>query len=281
MDQHEEQEHDVYGSEIPDEGEIDADIDMSSRPEEDEDHGPNSKDLEDMKKRLKEIEEEAGALREMQAKVEKEMGAVQDSSSASATQAEKEEVDSRSIYVGNVDYTCTPEEVQQHFQSCGTVNRVTILTDKFGQPKGFAYVEFVETDAVQNALLLNESELHGRQLKVSAKRTNIPGMKQYRGRRPNPYGFRSRRPFMPAPPFYPPYGYGCCLCFFLFHFARCCLFLVVAAMEHAGPLPKHFGMPEYLVLVCKYQFVVRRGCSELEGFQGSGDQCVTDHINEQ
>ena len=31
---------------------------------------------------------------------------------------------------------------------------------------GFAYVEFVEVDAVQNALLLNESELHGRQLKV-------------------------------------------------------------------------------------------------------------------
>lgn len=46
------------------------------------------------------------------------------------------------------------------------MNRVTILTDKFGQPKGFAYVEFVEVDAVQNALLLNESELHGRQLKV-------------------------------------------------------------------------------------------------------------------
>ncbi|KAK8967002.1 hypothetical protein KSP40_PGU013916 [Platanthera guangdongensis] len=107
-----------------------------------------------------------------------------------------------------VDYACTPEEVQQHFQSCGTVNRVTILTDKFGQPKGFAYVEFVEIEAVQNSLLLNESELHGRQLKVSAKRTNVPGMKQYRGRRPNPYmAFRSRRPFMP-PPYYSPYGYG-------------------------------------------------------------------------
>ena len=65
-----------------------------------------------------------------------------------------------------VDYACTPEEVQQHFQSCGTVNRVTILTDKFGQPKGFAYVEFVELESVQNSLLLNESELHGRQLKV-------------------------------------------------------------------------------------------------------------------
>ncbi|XVE63822.1 hypothetical protein DITRI_Ditri07aG0051200 [Diplodiscus trichospermus] len=216
MDQHEEQEHDVYGGEIPDEeGEMDADVDMSAGAEDyegndqelEQDPNSNSKDLEDMKKRLKEIEEEAGALREMQAKVEKEMGAVQDSSSASASQAEKEEVDSRSIYVGNVDYACTPEEVQQHFQSCGTVNRVTILTDKFGQPKGFAYVEFVEIDAIQNALLLNESELHGRQLKVSAKRTNIPGMKQYRGRRPNP-NFRSRRPFIPGPAFYPPYGYG-------------------------------------------------------------------------
>ncbi|XP_010269828.1 PREDICTED: polyadenylate-binding protein 2-like [Nelumbo nucifera] len=200
----EEQEHEVYGGEIPDYGEMDADVEFPG----DEEVDPNSKNLEDMKKRLKEIEEEAGALREMQAKVEKEMGIVQDPSSAAATQAEKEEVDSRSIYVGNVDYACTPEEVQQHFQSCGTVNRVTILTDKFGQPKGFAYVEFVETDAVQNALLLNESELHGRQLKVSAKRTNIPGMKQYRGRRPNPYlGFRGRRPFMPGPPF-APYGYG-------------------------------------------------------------------------
>ena len=36
-----------------------------------------------------------------------------------------------------VDYSCTPEEVQEHFQSCGTVNRVTILIDKFGQPKGY------------------------------------------------------------------------------------------------------------------------------------------------
>ncbi|GMJ05927.1 polyadenylate-binding protein 1, POLYADENYLATE-BINDING PROTEIN 1 [Hibiscus trionum] len=214
MDQYEEQEHEVYGGEIPEEeGEMDAEVDMSAGAEDyeandqgvEQDPNSNSKDLEDMKRRLREIEEEAGALREMQAKVEKEMGSAQDNSSASASQAEKEEVDSRSIYVGNVDYACTPEEVQQHFQSCGTVNRVTILTDKFGQPKGFAYVEFVEVDAVQNALLLNETELHGRQLKVSAKRTNIPGMKQYRGR-PGP--FRSRRPFMPGPAFYPPYGYG-------------------------------------------------------------------------
>ncbi|KAL5563262.1 hypothetical protein UlMin_033009 [Ulmus minor] len=167
-------------------------------------------ELDDMKKRLKEIEDEAAALREMQAKVEKEMGSAQEPSTAAATQANREEVDSRSVFVGNVDYSCTPEEVQQHFQSCGTVNRVTIRTDKFGQPKGYAYVEFVDVEAVQEALLLNESELHGRQLKVSAKRTNIPGMKQFRARRPSPYtGFRSRTPYVPPPPYmFNPYGYG-------------------------------------------------------------------------
>ncbi|XP_028807147.1 polyadenylate-binding protein 3 isoform X4 [Neltuma alba] len=112
------------------------------------------------------------------------------------------------LLTAKVDYACTPEEVQQHFQSCGTVNRVTILTDKFGHPKGFAYVEFLEPEAVQEALVLNESELHGRQLKVMPKRTNVPGMKQYRPRRFNPYmGYRFRRPF-PPPYFYSPYGYG-------------------------------------------------------------------------
>ncbi|KNA06244.1 hypothetical protein SOVF_182880 isoform A [Spinacia oleracea] len=187
----------VYEGEFPD-------ADTSDAAAIDADEDPKSQNLEDMKKRLEELEDEAGALREMQAKVEQEM----ESTSANPTQAEKEEVDSRSIYVGNVDYACTPEEVQQHFQSCGTVNRVTILTDRFGQPKGFAYVEFVEVEAVQHAVLLTETELHGRQLKVSAKRTNVPGMKQFRGRRPSPYGSRPRRPFMPGAPVFSAYGYG-------------------------------------------------------------------------
>ncbi|KAH9603151.1 hypothetical protein KSS87_018597 [Heliosperma pusillum] len=167
-----------------------------------------STEVENMRKRLKEMEDEAAALREMQAKVEKDMAAVQDPGAAAADQANKEEVDSRSVFVGNVDYACTPEEVQQHFQSCGTVNRVTIRTTKFGQPKGYAYIEFLETDGVQEALRLNESVLHGRQLKVTAKRTNVPGMKQFRARRPNPYmGYGYRGSYLP-PHFYNPYGYG-------------------------------------------------------------------------
>ncbi|KAJ4953444.1 hypothetical protein NE237_030276 [Protea cynaroides] len=206
-----EEEHEVYGGDIPDEGEMEGDMEPNIADVEmgraDED-AVKLQELDEMKKRLKEMEEEAAALREMQAKVEKEMGAVQDPANGAATQANKEEADSRSVFVGNVDYACTPEEVQQHFQSCGTVNRVTILTDKFGQPKGFAYVEFLEVEAVQEALLLNESELHGRQLKVLAKRTNVPGMKQFRPRRFNPYmGYRFRRPYIP-PYAYSPYGYG-------------------------------------------------------------------------
>ncbi|KAH0747283.1 hypothetical protein KY285_008940 [Solanum tuberosum] len=201
-----EEEHEVYGGEIPIEGDMEphgADVDMATADDD------AVKELDEMKKRLKEMEDEAAALREMQAKVEKEMGSVQDPASTAASQENREEVDSRSIFVGNVDYACTPEEVQQHFQACGTVNRVTILTDKFGQPKGFAYVEFIEQEAIQESLQLNESELHGRQLKVMPKRTNVPGMKQFRPGRFNPYlgGYRSRRPYA-APIFYSPYGYG-------------------------------------------------------------------------
>jgi len=190
-----EQEHEVYGGEIPEEVEPDGD-DLDAGKENDG-HGvgdKTAKELEDMKKRLKEMEDEAAALRDMQAKVEREMTAVQDPAVA-ATQADREEADARSVYVGNVDYACTPEELQQHFQSCGTVNRVTILTDKFGSPKGYAYVEFLEQEAVQNAVLLNDSELHGRQLKVTAKRTNVPGLRAFRGRaRFTPYG-RPRRSY--------------------------------------------------------------------------------------
>ncbi|PIN07522.1 hypothetical protein CDL12_19905 [Handroanthus impetiginosus] len=71
----EEEEHEVYGGEIPDEGEMEADADVDMPAAEDD---TAAKELDEMKKRLKEMEEEAAALREMQAKVEKEMGAVQD-----------------------------------------------------------------------------------------------------------------------------------------------------------------------------------------------------------
>ncbi|RDA95869.1 hypothetical protein CP533_5146 [Ophiocordyceps camponoti-saundersi (nom. inval.)] len=136
-----------------------------------------------MKRRVAEMEEEAKKLREMQATLEQQSADLAD---------DKESVDARSIFVGNVDYSASPEEIQAHFQSCGSINRVTILLDKFtGQPKGYAYVEFKEPSLVPQALVLNESVFKGRNIKVTPKRTNIPGMSRGRGRG----GFRGGRGF--------------------------------------------------------------------------------------
>lgn len=90
---------------------------------------------------------------------------------------EKQEADQRSIYVGNVDYSATAQELEAHFHGCGSINRVTILCDKFsGHPKGFAYVEFGDKDSVQTAMALDESLFKGRQIKVVNKRSNKPGI---------------------------------------------------------------------------------------------------------
>lgn len=79
----------------------------------------------------------------------------------------KIEVDARSCYVGNVDYGATAEELEQHFHGCGSINRVTILCNKFdGNPKGFAYVEFTDKDSVDTAMALDDSLFRGRQIKV-------------------------------------------------------------------------------------------------------------------
>ncbi|KAI9489742.1 hypothetical protein BDB00DRAFT_841181 [Zychaea mexicana] len=165
--------------------------------EEGESGGDVDKELEAMKERVKEMEDEAAKLREMQAEVEKSMNPEED----------KEAVDSRSVYVGNVDYGSSPEELQAHFQSCGTINRVTILCDKFsGQPKGFAYIEFAEPAFINAAVALNESLFRGRLLKVSPKRTNVPGFAQRgRGRGGFRGGFRGG--MMPYYGHSPAYGH--------------------------------------------------------------------------
>jgi len=133
-----------------------------------EEEGNDEEEISAMKRRVAEMEEEAAKLREMQMTLDQQSNDLRE---------DKEDIDSRSIFVGNVDYEASPEEIQAHFQSCGSINRVTILLDKFtGHPKGYAYVEFTEPSLVAHALLLNESVLRGRNLKVVPKRTNLPGM---------------------------------------------------------------------------------------------------------
>lgn len=88
-------------------------------------------EIQAMKRRVAEMEQEAAKLREMQASLEER-------ERTQEVGEDKSDVDSRSIFVGNVDYSASPEDIQAHFQSCGSINRVTILLDKFtGQPKGY------------------------------------------------------------------------------------------------------------------------------------------------
>ena len=115
-------------------------VEISTEVEEQVDYGEEispvdqvvDEEMEDMKKRIEEMEQEAAKLKEMQAKVENDMNMID----ALGT-SKNDDADGRSVYVGNVDYTTTPEELQNHFKSCGSINRVTILCDKFtGHPKG-------------------------------------------------------------------------------------------------------------------------------------------------
>ncbi|XP_035887403.1 polyadenylate-binding protein 2-like [Phyllostomus discolor] len=104
------------------------------------------KELEAFKARVRETEEEAEKLKELQNEVEKQMTMSPPPGNAGpviTSTEEQTEADAPSICVGNVDYGATAEELEAHFHGCGSVNRVTIFCDKFsGRPKGFAYTEF-------------------------------------------------------------------------------------------------------------------------------------------
>merc|ERR1719228_1624325 len=124
------------------------------------------------------MEDEAEKLKQMQADVEKQLSVPTSPTAATNLSfEEKVEVDARSVYVGNVDYGATAEELEQHFHGCGSINRVTILCNKYdGNPKGVAYVEFAGKDSVDTAMALDDSLFRGRQIKVLPKRTNKPGI---------------------------------------------------------------------------------------------------------
>lgn len=144
-----------------------------------------------IKERVRQMEQEAERLKEMQQEVEQAMnpglmtpesvGQLNHSNAppplAFPSLEEKIDADARSIYVGQVEYTATAEEVEAHFRGCGGVNRVTIICDKFsGQPKGFGYIEFADKESVETAMALDGSLLKGRSIKVMPKRTNKPGI---------------------------------------------------------------------------------------------------------
>jgi len=150
-------------------------------------------ELDTIRARIKEMEEESEKIRKMQCEVEKQMNvSVSSNGGVLISPEEKMEIDARSVYVGNVDYGTTAEELEAHFHGCGSLNRVTIQCDKFtGHPKGFAYIEFADKESVQTALALDDSLFRGRQIKISMKRTNKPGISST-NRPPRGRGMRGR-----------------------------------------------------------------------------------------
>lgn len=81
------------------------------------------------------------------------------------------------IFVGNLSYQATEDELHQAFSQYGAVERVNIVTDRAtGQPRGFAFVEMTNREEAEAAIgHLNGAELHGRAMNVNEARPKPTG----------------------------------------------------------------------------------------------------------
>ena len=76
------------------------------------------------------------------------------------------------IYVGNLSYSMTDEDLRNLFAEFGEVASANVIMDKFsGQSKGFGFVEMSqEADAEAAIEALNEQDVKGRRIKVNEAR---------------------------------------------------------------------------------------------------------------
>ncbi len=78
----------------------------------------------------------------------------------------------KNIYVGNLDFATTEDEIRSAFTTYGAVQAVSVVTDReTGRPRGFAFVEMASDKEADEALLaLNGSTLGGATLTVNEAR---------------------------------------------------------------------------------------------------------------
>jgi len=83
----------------------------------------------------------------------------------------------RKLYVGNLPYSASETSVREAFSKCGTVDSVSIISDRdTGQSKGFGFVEMSSDAEAQAAIQqLNGTSLDGRQIKVNEAKPKAPG----------------------------------------------------------------------------------------------------------
>lgn len=88
------------------------------------------------------------------------------------------------IYVGNLSWTMTDEDLSSLFSQFGTVTSAKILKDKMnGRSKGFGFVEMDDAEAAKTAIAsLNENEVQGRKLIVNESQPRTEGEGGYKKR---------------------------------------------------------------------------------------------------
>ncbi|HAJ35475.1 MAG TPA: RNA-binding protein [Chloroflexi bacterium] len=81
------------------------------------------------------------------------------------------------IYVGNLSYRTTEDELRRAFEAYGAVSSASIIKDRdSGQSKGFGFVEMPSDAEAQAAInALNDKEVGGRRLKVNQARPREDG----------------------------------------------------------------------------------------------------------
>lgn len=81
------------------------------------------------------------------------------------------------IFVGNLSFQTSQDELVSAFSQYGNVERVNVVTDRdSGQPRGFAFVEMTERNDAEKAIAsLNGADLNGRTMTVNEARPKPEG----------------------------------------------------------------------------------------------------------
>jgi cold-inducible RNA-binding protein len=89
----------------------------------------------------------------------------------------------RKLYVGNLPYDTSEQDLQTLFAAAGTVDSVNVMRDMTtGRARGFAFVEMASEEEAQNAVTtLNNHQLGGRNLTVNEARPKPQGGGGYGG----------------------------------------------------------------------------------------------------
>ena len=80
------------------------------------------------------------------------------------------------IYVSNLAYSATDDDLRQLFESYGDVDKINVITDRdTGRSKGFGFVEMPDSNAAKTAIAkLQGTELAGRALTVNEAKPREP-----------------------------------------------------------------------------------------------------------